>query len=115
MSSRIFLLANAWASHPDRTVAQMGPLRPFFRVLLHWLYALPPRLHYRGFGLRVVRVDRVPTLERAFREFREVFAVGRPVNFYSFASFGVDGAALEAFTGSLWRRVCSWFAVLWGA
>ena len=94
--SAVYKLANAWGVHHDRTPQDMHFVAPFYR-LLEGLRSLPPRLHYHGPVVRVVKVDGVPSLEAAYDDYQERFKVDAPVNFFAFGSWSTDIAALKKF------------------
>ena len=105
LDSRLYKLANAWGSHPGRSVDAMGPVAPFFRCFLEGLYRLPQRMQYCGPAVRVMKVGAVPSLIESFDSYDKTFAKGTELSFYSFASFGIDEKKLEAFTGSVSERI----------
>jgi hypothetical protein len=88
----LYNLVNAWVMCDRRSPTVAPIVGPFVKGLILALMKLDPVV---APGFRAVRVRSIPGLVRAFEQYETVLARGKPVNFWSFASFTSDPRILS--------------------
>ncbi|CUG86414.1 receptor-type protein kinase, putative [Bodo saltans] len=93
--SPICYMIDGMATQHGRVVSDWESIAPLARRLFDGVRHLG--VPYVGSAFRVMFAD-TPLLQTPYAEYKTHFAVGRPVNFYQFASFTTDMEQLQSFT-----------------
>jgi len=87
LESSIYKLLNGWCNLSNRTINDLESVSPFLKLLLESLRRLPDNFRYKGFGVRILDAS-IPVLNTAWNDYKNHFAKGKFVNFYSVSSWG---------------------------